>query len=154
MQAIGTKPEYELFDIGWIYNAKFLRKFHGGYCNDPIWIQFVVGGFGTIGATPEHLLHMKQTTDSLFAGDDYKWSVIGLGYPGQFYMAAHAMMMGGHCRVGMEDNLYIAPGEMVKSNGQLVERAISLAKELDREVASPDEARAMLNLKGKDKVNF
>lgn len=154
MKSVGTKPEYEIFDIGWLSNARYLYKAKGGYCNDPIWMQFVLGGFGTIGATPEHLIHMKMTMESLFAGIDYRWSVIGLGYPGEFYMAAQAMMMGGHCRVGMEDNLYIHPGEMVKSNGQLVDRAVRLARELDREVASPDEARAMLNLKGKDNVNF
>ena len=154
MQKSGTKPEYEIFDIGWLYNARYLWRVKEGYCQPPLWVQFVLGGFGSIGATPEHLLHMKQTADKLFSGEDYKWSVIGIGYPHQFYIAAQAMMMGGHVRVGMEDNFEIKPGVLAKSNAELVERAVRLAKELDRELATPEEARKMLNLKGKDKVNF
>ena len=154
MQEAGTKPEYEIFDIGWLYNARYFWRTKAGYCTPPLWVQFVLGGFGTIGATPEHLLHMKQTLDTLFAGEEYKWSVIGVGYPAQFYMAARSMMMGGHVRVGIEDNLEIRAGVLAKSNAEMVERAVRLARELDREIATPDEARAMLGLKGRDKVNF
>jgi uncharacterized protein (DUF849 family) len=154
MQEVGTKPEYEIFEIGWLYNTKYLLKTRQGYMKPPLWLQFAVGGFGTIGGTPEHLLHLKQTADTLFGRDTYKWSVIGVGYPTQFYMASLAMIMGGNIRVGIEDNLNIAPGELAKSNGELVDKAVRMARELDREIATPDEARAMLCLKGKDNVNF
>lgn len=154
MQEVGTKPEYELFDIGWLYNARYLWQSRKGYSTTPLWIQLVLGGFGSIGATPEHLIHMKDTLDRLLAGVDYRWSVIGLGYPQEFYMAAMAMMMGGHVRVGIEDNIEIKRGVKARSNAELVERAVRLARELDRDLATPEEARKMLNLKGKDKVNF
>jgi len=154
MQEVGTKPEYEIFDVGWLYNARFLWRTKAGYSKPPFWVQFVLGGFGTIGSSPEHLLHLRQTLGTLFDGEQYKWSVIGIGYPGQFYVAAQAMIMGGHVRVGIEDNLEIRRGVLTKSNAELVERAVRLARELDREIATPDEARAIIGLKGKDKVKF
>ncbi len=154
MQECGTKPEYEIWDIGWLYSALYLWRAKGGYSQPPIWLQFVMGGFGSIGADPEHLIHMSQTADKLFRGMDYKWSVCGMGYPAQLYLTTEAIMMGGNIRVGMEDNIQLHSGVLAKSNAELVERSVRLARELDREIATPDEARKMLNLKGKDKVNF
>lgn len=154
MQDNGTKPEYELFDVGWIYILYYLWDNFKAFSEPPLWMQFCLGAFGGIKATPEHLIHMKQTTDSLFGKGNYQWSVLATGYPMQFHLAALAITMGGHVRVGLEDNIYIANGLLAKSNAEMVEKIVRLARELDREIATPDEARKILNLKGKDKVNF
>jgi uncharacterized protein (DUF849 family) len=96
---------------------------------------------------------MKATADRLFGPENYRWSVIGVGYPAEFNMAAMAIMMGGHVRVGLEDNIYVRRG-VLATNAQLVEKVLRLANEFEREIATPDEARAMLGLKGYDAVNF
>jgi uncharacterized protein (DUF849 family) len=108
---------------------------------------------GALGNSPEDLMAMKATADRLFGPDSYRWSVIGVGYPAEFNLAAMAIIMGGHVRVGLEDNLFKRRGDLA-TNAELVERAVRLARELDREVATPDEARAMLNLKGKDTLTL
>jgi uncharacterized protein (DUF849 family) len=154
MQENGTKPEYELFDVGWIYTVHYLWSNYKGFCEPPLWMQFCMGAFGGIRATPEHLIQMKQTADSLFGLGNYHWSALAAGYPMEFHLGALAIMMGGHVRVGLEDNIYIADGILAKSNAEMVEKIVRLARELDREVATPDEARKILNLKGKDKVGF
>ena len=97
---------------------------------------------------------MKHTADDLLGKDTYEWQVIGIGYPAQFHLAAIAIIMGGHCRVGLEDNLYMEREVMAKSNAEQVDRVVRIARELGREIATPDEARQMLNLKGKSKVNL
>jgi uncharacterized protein (DUF849 family) len=152
MKENDTKPEHEAYDAGHINNIGALLQ--GGFTQAPLWIQFVMGGGGGVGGTPEDVIHMKRTADRILGIDTYKWSVIGVGYPTVFNCAALAMMMGGHVRVGMEDNIFISKMVKTKSNGELVEKAVRIAKELGREIASPDEARQMLGLKGRDKVNF
>lgn len=147
----GTQPEFEAYDVGHLHNLAFLAK--SGLVEPPYWMQFVLGVLGALAATPESLLIMKQTADRLFGAENYKWSVIGVGYPAEFEMAAMAIMMGGHVRVGLEDNLYVRRQELA-TNPQLVEKAVRLADEFEREIATPDEGRAMLGLKGKDAVNF
>jgi uncharacterized protein (DUF849 family) len=97
---------------------------------------------------------MKHTADRLIGPDNYQWSVIGTGYPVAFRVATLAMMMGGHVRVGLEDNIFLRKGVLAKSNAEIVEKVVRIAGELDREIATPDEARAILRLKGMDKVNF
>jgi uncharacterized protein (DUF849 family) len=97
---------------------------------------------------------MKQTADRLFGAQNYKWSVIGAGYPAEFNLATLSIMMGGHVRVGFEDNILVRKGVLAKSNAELVEKVVRIARELEREIATPDEARAILGLKGKDKVNY
>ncbi|MHC3130284.1 MAG: 3-keto-5-aminohexanoate cleavage protein [Candidatus Bathyarchaeota archaeon] len=154
MQENGTKPEYEIFDTGWLHNAHYIYRTKGGFTNPPLWLQFVMGVGGGVPATMEHFLVLKRQADDLFGKENYKWSVIGIGYPGQFNMAALALMNGGHVRVGLEDTLKIGPDVLAKSNAELVEKAVRLAREFDREVASPDETRKILGLKGKDKVKF
>ena len=152
MKENDTKPEYEVYDIGHLYNLNFLiRK---NIINFPIWLQFVTGILGGIGATLEEVMHMKQTADRLFGADNYKWSVIGAGYPAEFNVATLSIMMGGHARVGMEDNIFVERGVLAKSNADLVEKVVRIARELGREIATPDEARKILGLKGKDKVNY
>jgi uncharacterized protein (DUF849 family) len=147
-----TKPEHECYATHHIYNlGYFFRK---GLIEPPIWIQFVTGALGAIGATPEDMLYMKHTADRLLGSEGYQWSAIGVGYPGQFKMGTLAIMMGGHVRVGFEDNIFVSKGVMAKSNAELVEKVVRLAKEFDREIATPSEARTILKLKGKDKTNF
>ena len=152
MREHGTKPEHEAYDVGHIGNIAQLVR--GGFSQPPLWIQFVTGTGGGIPGTPEDIVHMKHTADRLLGTDNYRWSAIGVGYPTVFNVAALAMIMGGNVRVGMEDNLYIEKGVLAKSNAELVEKAIRIAREFGREIATPDEARQMLGLKGKDKVNF
>jgi uncharacterized protein (DUF849 family) len=152
MQENNTKSEFEVYDVGHLYNINFLvrRK----VIKYPIWLQFVTGILGGIGANVEEVVHMKQTADRLFGPENYVWSVIGAGYPAEFNLATLAIMMGGHARVGMEDNIFIEKGVLCKSNADLVEKVVRIAKELGREVATPDEARKILGLKGKDKVSY
>jgi uncharacterized protein (DUF849 family) len=152
MQENNTKSEFEVYDVGHLYNINFLvrRK----VIKFPIWLQFVTGILGGIGANVEEVVHMKQTADRLFGAENYVWSVIGAGYPAEFNLATLAIMMGGHARVGMEDNIFVEKGVLCKSNADLVEKVVRISKELGREVATPDEARKILGLKGKDKVNY
>ncbi len=154
MQKVGTKPEFELFDVGWINTLSYLKRHFDAYSTPPLWIEFVTGYFGKCPATPEQIMHMKRTADDLLGKDTYEWQVIGIGYPAQFQVAAIAIIMGGHCRVGLEDNLYMERGVMAKSSAEQVDRIVRIARELGREIATPDEARQMLNLKGKNKVNL
>ena len=118
----------------------------------PIWVQFVMGAFGEYPATVEYLPFIKQAADNMLRKDNYGYSVIGIEYPQQFHIAAMAIMMGGHARVGLEDNLFIERGVLAKSNAVQVDKVVRLAGEFGREIASPDEARQILKLKGKDKV--
>jgi uncharacterized protein (DUF849 family) len=147
-----TKSEFEVYDVGHLYNINFLiRK---KVIKPPIWLQFVTGILGGIGANVEEVVHLKQTADRLFGTENYVWSVIGAGYPAEFNLATLAIMMGGNARVGMEDNIFIEKGVLCKSNGELVEKIVRIAKELGREIATPDEARKILGLKGRENVNY
>jgi len=152
MKENNTKPEFELYDVGHIYNLNFLVR--RGIIKFPVWLQFVTGILGGIGANVDEVVHMKQTADRLLGADDYVWSVIGAGYPAEFNLAALGIMMGGHARVGFEDNIFIEKGVLAKSNAELVEKLVRIARELGREIATPDEARKILGLKGKDKVDY
>ena len=152
MMENGTKPEFEAYDIGHLYNiAFFIRK---GIIKPPVWIQFVTGILGGIGTDLENIMFMKNTADRLIGAQNYKYSVIGVGYPAEIYVNCLSMMMGGNIRVGLEDNLFISKGVLARGSSELVEKVVRLARELGREIASPDEARQILGLKGKDKVNF
>jgi uncharacterized protein (DUF849 family) len=152
MRENGTKPELESYDVGHIYNVRYLVR--QNMLERPIWMQFVTGVLGGIGSALEDVIYMKQTADRLIGAENYKWSVIGAGYPAEFNLAALAIMMGGHARVGLEDNIFISKGVLAKSNAELVEKLVRIAGELGREIATPDEARAILGLKGRDKVNY
>jgi len=144
------KFEHECYDVGHLHNLKFcLRK---GYFEGPIFVQFVMGILGGITAEHDNLMFMKQTADKLF-GDDYQWSVIGAGGQ-QMRLGAVAAQMGGHVRVGLEDSLYISRGELAKSNAEQVEKIVRILGAQGNEPATPDEARTILGLKGRDKVNF
>ena len=148
----GTKPEFEVYDVGHLYNMVFMiRK---GIIKTPIWMQFVTGILGGIGSDLESLMFMKSTADRLIGAQNYKFSVIGVGYPAEFYSNCLSMMLGGNVRVGLEDNVFISKDVLAKGSWELVEKVVKLAEELGREIATPDEARQMLGLKGQDKVNF
>jgi len=152
MYANQTVPECEVYDVGHLYNMNFLLR--KGLLRKPIWMQFVTGVLGAIGSDPENVMFLKQKADKLIGEGDYRWSVIGVGYPAEFHLAALAIVMGGHVRVGFEDNIFINKGVLAKSNAELVEKVVRIARELGREIATPDEVRKTLGLKGKDKVNF
>jgi uncharacterized protein (DUF849 family) len=152
MEENKTKPEFEIYDVGHVYNLNFLiRK---NIIKLPIWLQFVTGILGGIGSGLEDVMYLKQTADRLIGANNYVWSVIGAGYPAEFNLATLAIMMGGHARVGFEDNIFIEKRVLAKSNAELVGKVVRIARELGREIATPDEARKILGLKGKDKVNY
>lgn len=144
------KFEHECYDVGHLYNLKFCMD--TGMFKAPIFIQFIFGILGGIGAEVDNLVFMKRTADRLF-GDNYLWSVLGAG-AAQMPMATTASQMGGNVRVGLEDSLLISRGELATSNAQQVAKIKRIIEDLGSEVATPDEAREMLQLKGGDRVNF
>jgi uncharacterized protein (DUF849 family) len=146
----GTRFEIECYDIGHLYTlAHFVDR---GLVKPPFFVQSVFGILGGIGAHPEDVMHMKRTADRLF-GKDYQWSVLGAGR-NQLAIAAQAVSMGGNLRVGLEDSLWIGAGKLAESNAQQVRAARAIVENMGLEIATPEEARALLQLKGADKVNF
>jgi uncharacterized protein (DUF849 family) len=140
----GTKPEYEVYEPGHLYNLRHLAD--QGLVDFPLHVQFVLGVLGANAATLEQLLHMHRTAVGLFGTDGFTWSAAGVGYPAQFHLAATSLMLGGHVRVGLEDNLRVAHDRRAESNAELVEKALTLASLLDREPVGPDGARELLRL--------
>jgi 3,5-dioxohexanoate:acetyl-CoA acetone transferase len=146
----GTRFEIECYDIGHLYT---LRHFADrGVVKPPFFVQSVFGILGGIGPHPEDVLHMRRTADRLF-GSEYHWSVLGAGR-NQMAIAAQAAAMGANVRVGMEDSLWLGPGQLAHSNAQQVANVRKIIEGLGLEIASSDEARDMLSLKGGDKVAF
>ncbi len=146
----GTRFEIECYDIGHLYTlAHFVDR---GLVKPPFFVQSVFGLLGGIGPHPEDVAHMKRTADRLF-GDDYRWSVLGAGRH-QLPIAAMAVAMGGNLRVGLEDSLWLGPGQLAKSNADQVRAARQIVEGLGLEIATPDDAREQLQLKGADKVAF
>ncbi|AZN97368.1 3-keto-5-aminohexanoate cleavage protein [Mesorhizobium sp. M9A.F.Ca.ET.002.03.1.2] len=146
----GTRFEIECYDIGHLYTlAHFVER---GLVKPPFFVQSVFGILGGIGPHPEDVMHMKRTADRLF-GNDYRWSVLGAGR-NQMPIAAIAAANGGNVRVGLEDSLWIGPGKFARSNAEQVLKIREIIEGLGLEVATPTEARAILELKGADRVNF
>lgn len=145
-------PEFGIYDTSYLYNLRYLVR--RGFFKPPLQMNFVLGVLGGIGGDVGDIVHLRNTVDRLFGSSDYHWGTIGLGYPLEFYAAAATIAMGGNVRVGFEDNVFISKNVLAKSNAELVEKVVRIAKELGREIATPDEARDILKLKGKDKVNF
>ncbi|MCD8517618.1 MAG: 3-keto-5-aminohexanoate cleavage protein [Burkholderiaceae bacterium] len=146
----GTRFEFECYDISHLYNlAHFMDK---GLVPGPAFVQSVFGILGGIGPNPEDLMHMRRTADRLF-GDNYQWSILGAGR-NQIPLATMGAAMGSNVRVGLEDSLWIEPGKMASSNAEQVSRIRVILEALNLEVATPDEARQILQLKGRDQVNF
>lgn len=146
----GTRFEVECYDVGHLYTCAHF--FERGMLKAPIFIQSVFGLLGGIGAHPEDVMHMKRTADRLF-GDSYHWSVLGAGRH-QMAIATQSLLLGGNLRVGLEDSLWAGPGRLATSNGEQVRIARQIVESLGFSVATPDEARAMLSLKGQDRVEF
>lgn len=134
----GIKPELEVFEAGMVETC--IRYLEKGLLKPPLHFQFVLGVVGGMSATAKSLLHLSEIVPQ-----DSTWSVIGIG-PDQLPMAMIAMTMGGHVRVGLEDNIFYSRGVLAKTNAELVERIVRISKELGREVATPDEARKILSL--------
>ncbi len=139
MLEVGVKPEIEVFERGMIENAKTLVK--KGLLKAPLHVDFVLGVPGACPGTPEDLMYMVKQLPS-----DWTWTVAGIGRS-ELPLAVMAIILGGHVRVGFEDNVYYSKGQLAKSNAELVERIVRIAKEMGREVATPDEARVILGLK-------
>jgi uncharacterized protein (DUF849 family) len=145
----GTKPEFEVYDSGMINNIAFMIE--KGQVKKPVYIQFVMGVLGGITPSPENLLFLVDYAKKLIG--DFEFSVCVAGRA-QFSICTQSLLLGGNCRVGLEDNLYLEKGKMAKSNAEQVAKIIRIARELGIEPASADEARKILGLKGMDKVNF
>jgi len=146
----GTKFEHECYDVGHLYNlAHFLDR---GLIKPPLFIQTVFGILGGIGAEVDNLLFMRRTADRLF-GDNYVWSILAAGRH-QMPLVSQGVQMGGHARVGLEDSLFLTPGQLAKSNVEQVEKMKQILAEFSVDIATPAEAREMLGLKGTDNVNF
>jgi uncharacterized protein (DUF849 family) len=149
-EANGTRFEFECYDVGHIHTlGHFLER---GLVKPPLFVQFVLGVLGGIGASAENLMHMKRTADAVL-GDAYRFSVLAAGRH-QIRLVTLGAILGGHVRVGLEDSLYIAKGELAQSNAQQVHKIRRILEELSLEPASPDEARELLQLKGADQVAF
>jgi uncharacterized protein (DUF849 family) len=141
-----VRPECEIYDLGMIYNTSHLVS--RGLLRKPLQLQFVLGVLGGAKADIGVVQFLKSTCDAEFGKDEYTWSVVGAGYPQEFHLGALSVIMGGNVRVGMEDNLRVAKDRYAQSNAELVEKAVKIVRALDREVATPDDARRILALKG------
>jgi uncharacterized protein (DUF849 family) len=149
-EGCGTKFEFECYDVGHLYNlAHFVDR---GLVKPPMLVQTIFGILGGIGADPENLAHMKRIADKLF-GDEYHWSILAAGRHQMPFITMGAIM-GGNVRVGLEDSLYLGKGQLAKSNAEQVRKIRTILESLSLEIASPDEARAALQLKGGDRVAF
>ncbi|MCC0075445.1 MAG: 3-keto-5-aminohexanoate cleavage protein [Rhodobacter sp.] len=144
----GTRFEFECYDVGHLYNIAYCldRKLY----EPPLFLQFIFGILGGIGAEADHLLHMLRTAERLF-GKDFEWSVLAAGQH-QMKMSTHNALLGGNVRVGLEDSLRIGPGKLATSNAEQVAKIRRILEELSFSVATPDEARARLATKGGDKT--
>jgi uncharacterized protein (DUF849 family) len=145
-----TKPEAEIYDTAMINNVTYMVE--QGYLKRPVYLQFVMGVMGGIPATVQNLVFLYETARRNF-GDDFVWSVCAAGRD-QLPICTTALIMGGNVRVGMEDSLYAGKGMLAKSSADQVERIVRISKELSIDIATADEAREILGLKGLDKVNY
>ena len=150
LNATGARYEFECYDTSHLHNLHYFWR--QGLVQGPLFIQTCFGLLGGIGAHPEEVLHMRRTADRLF-GDQYRWSVLGAGAC-QMKVAAQAAAMGGHVRVGLEDNLWLVKGELAPSNASQVTKVRQILEGLGLEIASPTDARDILALKGGDQVAF
>jgi uncharacterized protein (DUF849 family) len=142
MREHGTKPELEVYDVGQLYNVVHLLEH--GLLDRPVHIQFVLGVLGALAAEPRELVHLTERANVLIG--DHTWSVAGIGYRGEFRLGTLSLLLGGHARVGLEDNLRVGPKELAPSNAALVEKIVRIAGELDRVPAPPSEARRILSI--------
>lgn len=151
MYNVGTIPELEVYDVGMINNIKHLID--AGDLRTPVYIQFVMGILGGIPTTPGNLVFLVDTACRLLGEENFRWSVCAAG-KAQLPMMAVAMAMGGNTRVGLEDSLYVGPGQLAQSSADQVAKVVNVARELSLPIATPTDARAILGLKGFDQVGF
>ena len=150
MTPLGTRFEFECYDTSHLYNlAHFLER---GLVKAPLFIQTCHGILGGIGGHPDDVMHMKRTADRLF-GDQYEWSVLGAGAR-QMSIVAMAASMGGNVRVGLEDSLWAGPGRLAETNAEQVTTARRIVESMGLSVATPEEARAIMDLKGADRTKI
>jgi uncharacterized protein (DUF849 family) len=146
--AEGTRFEFECYDVGHLYNlANFVER---GVVEPPLFVQTIFGILGGIGPEPENLTHMKHVADRLF-GNEYYWSILGAGRH-QTNLVTMGAILGGSVRVGLEDSIYLSKGQLAESNAEQVAKIVRILRELSLEIATPDEAREMLALKGADRT--
>jgi uncharacterized protein (DUF849 family) len=145
----GTKPEFEIYDSGMVNNVAYLIQ--AGHVKKPVYIQFVMGVLGGITPSSKNLLFLVDYAKELIG--DFEFSVCVAGRA-QFPLCTQSLLIGGNCRVGLEDNLFLDKGQMAKSNGEQVEKMVRIARELGIEPATPEEARKILGLKGIAQVNY
>ena len=144
-----TKPEFEIYDAGMVNNVAFLIE--RGHVKKPVYIQFVMGVLGGITPSSENLLFLVDYAKKLIG--DFEFSVCVAGRA-QFPICTQSLLIGGNVRVGLEDNLYLDRGKLAKSSAEQVAKIARIANELGIDPATPDEARKILGLKGRDKLNF
>jgi len=149
-QLNGTRFEFECYDIAHLYNLAHFKARE--LAHGPLFVQSVFGLLGGIGGHAEDLMHMRRTADRLF-GAEYEWSILGAGR-NQMPLATIGAAMGSHVRVGLEDSLWIGPGQLASSNAEQVTKIRTILESLNLEIATADDARKMLDLKGRDQVGF
>lgn len=145
-----TKPEFEVYDAGMVNNLAFLIE--AGYVKKPVYLQFVLGILGGLSATSENVMFLLDYAKRQIGGD-FEFSVCAAG-KAQFPMCTQSLLLGGNCRVGLEDNLYLNKGQLAKNNAEQVAKMVTITRELGIDPATPDEARKILGLKGLDQVNY
>jgi len=144
-----TKPEFEIYDAGMVNNLAVLIQ--RGHIKRPVYLQFVMGVLGGITPSPENLMFLLDYARKLIGEFEFSVCVAGRA---QFPICTQSILLGGHCRVGLEDNLFLEKGQLAKSNAEQVAKMARIIRELGSEPATPDEARQILGLKGLNRVNF
>ena len=144
-----TKPEFEIYDAGMVNNLAVLIQ--RGHIKRPVYLQFVMGVLGGITPSPENLMFLLDYARKLIGEFEFSVCVAGRA---QFPICTQSILLGGHCRVGLEDNLFLEKGQLAKSNAEQVAKMARIVRELGSEPATPDEARQILRLKGLNRVNF
>ena len=147
----GTRFEFECYDLGHLYNLAYLLD--EGLVKPPLFVQSIFGILGGMGVDPENVMFMRNTADRLFGRENYRWSVLGAGRH-QMALVTMGAILGGNVRVGLEDSVYLGKGQLAKSNAEQVRKIRGILEALSLEIATPDEVREMLRLKGRENVAF
>ena len=150
-QGCGTRFEFECYDLGHLYNLAHLLD--EGLVKPPLFVQTIFGILGGMGPDPENLMHVRTTANRLFGRDGYFWSILGAGRH-QMNLLTIGAIMGGNVRVGLEDSLYLGKGQLAKSSAEQVQKIRWILNELSLEIATPEDVRGMLSLKGASRVAF
>lgn len=150
-EGCGTRFEFECYDLGHLYNLAYLLD--EGLVKPPLYVQSIFGILGGMGVDPENVMFMRNTADRILGRENYFWSVLGAGRH-QMALVTMGAILGGNVRVGLEDSVYLGKGQLAKSNAEQVRKIRGILEALSLEIATPDDVRAMLHLKGHDNVAF